>query len=47
MNGNQLPIVENFKITKPDMHKIDCITDKLVRECHKKHFDAFEDRCVY
>ena len=47
MNGNQLPIVKDFEIIKPDMHKTDCIFDKLITDWHNKYYHTYEYRRVY
>ena len=47
MNENQLTIVKEYKVDMPDIHRMDSIIDKCLRDCHKKYYPTFEYECEY
>ena len=46
MNKNQITVKE-YEIDKPDIHKVDFIGKKVIRDCHDKFFHTLENRCIY
>ena len=47
MGENQLTIVKKYEIIKPLIQKISSIFDNCFKDCHKKYFHTFEDKCEY
>ena len=45
MNENQLTIKE-YEFDKPLVHKVDSMTDKVIRGCDSKCFHTFEYKCI-
>ena len=39
---NQITIVKEYEINKPDIHMVVSIIDKFNRDCHNKYFHTFE-----
>ena len=46
-NENLLTFVKEYEFIKPDIHKIDSLTDKCITDCHNKSFHTFKYRCIY
>ena len=36
-----------FEFNNPDIHKIDSLIDKSLRDCHNKYFHTFDHVCEY
>ena len=34
MNESQIAIIKEYDINKPNIHKIDKLTDKIITDCH-------------
>ena len=47
MKENQLTIVIEYELIKPNVHKIDSKFEKNIRYCHNKSFRTFEYKCAY
>ena len=46
INEVLLTAVKEYDFDKTDIHQIEKIFDKVIRDCHKKYFYKFEYRCI-
>ena len=43
---NENTVVEEYEFKNPLIHKIDSISDKVIRDSHNKDFHTFKSKCV-
>ena len=42
----QFAFVKDYDFIKPDMQKVDSITNSCISDCQNEHFHRFENKCV-
>ena len=47
MKENELCVVKEYKFDNPLITDVDSEIDKCFRDCHKKYFHNFENKCIY